>query len=81
MKYKLSFYIKYYATRLWANLLYNLLGLIYPTKIQKGDKIRCYGIGYIHWKGSEFECTADFKDGTIGIRNAIRVSEKDFRLI
>ena len=62
-----------------SNLLYTLLGLVYPTKIQKGDKIRCYGIGYPHWKGTEFECTLDFKDGTIGIRNAIRVAEKDFR--
>lgn len=79
MKYKTSFYIKYYATRLRANLLYTLLGLVYPAKIQKGDKIRCYGIGYPHWKGEDFECTLDFKDGTIGIKNAIRVAEKDFR--
>ena len=31
------------------------------------------------WKGEEFECTLDFKDGTIGIKNAVRVAEKDFR--
>ena len=81
MKYKTSFYIKYYATRLRANLLYTLLGLIYSEKIQKGDKIKCYGIGYPQWKGEVFECTLDFKDGTIGIRNGVRVAEKDFRII
>ena len=79
MKYKVSFYIKYYVTRLRAKFLHSLFGLLYSAKIQKGDKIRCYGIGYPHWKGCEFECTADFKDGTIGIRNCVRVDEKDFR--
>lgn len=73
-------YINTWKLKKWqSNLLYTLLGLVYPAKIQKGDKIRCYGIGYPHWKDSEFECTADFKDGTIGIRNAVRVAEKDFR--
>jgi hypothetical protein len=47
-------------------------------KIQKGDKIVCYGTGYPHWKGMEFECTLDFGDGTIGILNGVRVSENDF---
>jgi hypothetical protein len=73
-------YINSWKLKKWqSNLLYTLLGLVYPTKIAKGDKIRCYGIGYPHWKGEEFECTADFKDGTIGVRNAVRVAEKDFR--
>jgi hypothetical protein len=64
-----------------SNLLYTLLGLVYRKKIQKGDKIKCFGIGYPHWKGKVFECTLDFKDGTIGIKNTIRVSEKDFRVV
>ncbi len=81
MKYKLSFYIKFYTARLYANLRYKLLGLIYPAKIQKGDTVVCHGIGYPHWKGTEFKCTLCFKDGTIGIRNSIRVAEKDFRKI
>ena len=81
MKYKTSFYIKYYITKLQANLVYALLGLIHPSKIEKGDKIRCHGIGYPHWRGEEFECTLDFKDGTIGIKNVVRVSKKDFRKI
>ncbi len=64
-----------------SNLLYTLLGLVYCKKIQKGDKIRCHGIGYPHWKGKEFESTLDFKDGTIGIKYAIRVSARDFRVV
>lgn len=73
-------YFNSWKLKRWqSNLLYTLLGLVYPAKIQKGDKIRCYGIGYPHWKGEEFECTADFKDGTIGIKNVIRIAEKDFR--
>lgn len=79
MRYKIGFYIKYHATRLIVKLIYTLLGLVNRSKIQKGDKITCYGIGYPHWKGDVFECTLDFKDGTIGIRNTIRVDEKDFR--
>ena len=73
-------YFNSWKLKRWqSNLLYTLLRLVYPAKIQKGDKIRCYGIGYPHWKGEELECTIDFKDGTIGIKNAIRVAEKDFR--
>ena len=73
-------YINSWKLKKWqSNLLYTLLGLVYPAKIKKGDKIRCYGIGYPHWKGEEFICTLDFKDGTIGVRNMIRVAEKDFR--
>lgn len=73
-------YINTWKLKKWqSNLLYTLLGLVYSKKIVKGDKIRCYGIGYPHWKGEEFECTEDFKDGTIGVRNAVRVGEVDFR--
>ena len=64
-----------------AYKLYTLLGLVYSKKIQKGDKIKCFGIGYPHWKGEIFECTLVFNDGTIGIKNCIRVSEQDFRVI
>ena len=73
-------YFNSWKLKRWkSNLQYTLLGLVYSAKIQKGDKSRCYGIGYPHWKGEEFECTLDCKDGTIGIKNAIRVAEKDFR--
>ena len=72
--------INTWKLRKWqSNLLYTFLGLFYSAKIKKGDKIKCHGIGYPHWKGEEFECTLDFKDGTIGVRNEARVSEKDFR--
>ena len=72
-------YINTWKLKKWqSNFLFIFLGLIYYKKINKGDKIRCYGIGYPHLKGEELECTFDFKDGTIGIRNAVRVSEKDF---
>jgi len=63
-----------------SNFLYNLLNFTYSSKIKKGDKIRCYGIGYPHWKGEVFECTLVFNNGDIGIKNAIRVSSKDFRI-
>ena len=44
-------YINTWKLKRWqSNLLYTLLGLVYSTKIVKGDKIRCYGIGYPHWK-------------------------------
>lgn len=57
-----------------------MLGLVYRKKIQKGDKIKCFGIGYPHWKDEVFECTAVFNDDmTIGIKN-VRVSKKDFRV-
>ncbi len=73
-------YINTWKLKKWqSNLLYKLLGSVYSEKIKKGDKIRCHGIGYPHWKGEEFECTLDFNDGTIGIKNAVRVSAKDFR--
>jgi len=73
-------YFNCWKLKKWqSNLLHTLLWLIYPAKIQKGDKIRCYGISYPQWKGDKFECTANFKDKTIGIRNAIRVAKKDFR--
>ena len=73
-------YFNSWKLKRWqSNLLYTLLGLVYSAKIQKGDKISYYGIGYPHWKGEEFECTLDFKEGTIGIKNAIRVAEKEFR--
>lgn len=32
-------------------------------------------------ENQEFECTMDFKDGTIGILNGVRVAKKDFRKI
>jgi hypothetical protein len=75
-------YINTWKLKKWkSNLLYTLLGLVYYRKIQKGDKIKCFGIGYPHWKDEIFECTLDFKDGTIGIKNSVRVSTKDFRVV
>ena len=75
-------YINGWKLKRWqGRMLLYILNLIHPTKIIKGDKIRCYGIGYPHWKGEEFICTADFKDGTIVIKNAVRVAEKDFKKI
>jgi hypothetical protein len=75
-------YINTWTLKKWqSNLLYTLLGLVYRKKIQKGDKIKCFGIGYPHWKGEIFECTLVFNDSTIGIKNAIRVSEQDFRVV
>jgi hypothetical protein len=62
-------------------LLVQFYSLIYSKKIKKGNLIKCLGIGYPHWKNEVFIVTADFKDGTIGILNCIRVSEKDFRVI
>jgi hypothetical protein len=64
-----------------SNLLYSLFGLIYRKKIQTGDMIKCFGIGYPHWKGQIFQCDLDFGDGTIGIRNSVRVNGRDFRVI
>jgi len=81
MKHKISFYIKYYATRLKVNFLYTFLALINYKKIKKGDNVKCYGIGYSHWKDREFECTAVFNDGRIGINNTIKVSKKDFKKV
>ena len=49
--------------------------------IKKGDKVRCNGIGYPHWKDREFVVEVVFKDGTIGLNNGIRVSDKDFVVI
>jgi hypothetical protein len=81
MKYPIKFYLFYYFRKAKANLLYFLMKLIYfrKTKIEKGDLIKCFGIGYPHWKGEIFECTMIFKDKTIGIKNCIRVAQKDFR--
>ena len=74
-------YINTWTLKKWqSNLLYTLLGLVYPRKIKQGDTIRCYGIGYPHWKGEIFKCNIVFNDGTIGIRNSVRVSAKDFRI-
>lgn len=74
-------FINTWGLKKWqSDLLYFLMGLIYRKKIQKGDKVKCFGIGYPHWKGEEFICTLVFEDGTILIKDAIRVSEKDFRL-
>lgn len=74
-------YINTWKLKKWqSNFLYKLMNL-FSSKIEKGDMIRCHGIGYPHWKGEEFECSLDFKDGTIGIKDCIRVSEKDFRKI
>jgi len=81
MKYEIDFYVKYYVNKIVTTIRFFILGLRYPTKINKGDKIVCHGIGYPHLKGQEFECTLDFKDGTIGIKGCVRVSEKDFRKI
>jgi len=50
-------------------------------KIQKGDTIRCWGIGYPHWKGETFECTMIFENNTIGIKSAVRVGVIDFKKI
>ena len=76
-------YINTWKLNKWqSNFLYFIFNIMYPKKIQEGDRIKCYGIGYPHWKGEEFECTLDFKDGTIGILgNAVRVKEKDFKKI
>ena len=75
-------YINTWKLKKWqSNLLYTLLGLVYRKKIQKGDKIKCFGIGYPHWKGKVFKCTLVFNDGTIGIENGIRVSAQDFRVV
>lgn len=51
-------------------------------EIEVGDKVRCKGIGYPHWKGKIFEVTLVFPDNkTIGILNAVRVWKEDFELI
>ena len=70
--------IKFYALKLKTSICYFILGLVYHSPISKGDRIKCHGIGYPHWKNQEFECTMDFKDGTIGILNGVRVAKKDF---
>jgi hypothetical protein len=46
--------------------------------IKKGDRIKCIGNGYPHWKVLEFNCTEIFKDGSIGIENSLKVDKKDF---
>lgn len=75
-------YINTWKLKKWqSELLYKLLKILYNKKIKKGDKIKCFGIGYPHWKNQIFECTLDFMDGTIEINNNIRVSEKDFKII
>lgn len=75
-------YINTWKLRKWqVKFLYSVLGFLYQTKIQKGDTIKCFGIGYPHWKGETFECTLVFPNETIGIMNSIRVATKDFRVI
>ena len=62
-----------------ALFLYKLIKLLTKDqKIQKYDTIKCWGIGYPHWKGKTFECTLIFKDDTIGVDGKIRVSRNDF---
>ena len=75
-------YMNTWNLKKWqSNLLYFVLNTVYYKKIRKGDLIKCYGIGYPHLKGEIFECTADFPDDTIGIKNCIRVSSSDFRRV
>jgi hypothetical protein len=75
-------YINTWTLNKWqSDVLYTIVGLLYPKKITKGDRIECHGIGYPHWKGLRFDCTCNFNDGTIGIRNSVRVNIKDFKKI
>jgi len=75
-------YINSWTLKKWqANFLYFILSVLYPKKIQKGDTIKCHGIGYPHWKGETFICDVVFDNDTIGIKKAVRVSSKDFRVI
>ena len=65
-----------------SNFLYFVISLCFLNKpIKKGDKIKCYGIGYPHWKNDTFECSNVFDDGTILIRDCIRVVKNDFKVI
>lgn len=75
-------YIDVWKLKNWQrNLLHKLFSIIYRKPIQVGDKIKCFGVGYPHWKNHIFECTFVFNDGCIGIKNCIKVSSKDFRVI
>lgn len=72
--------VSYHLNQLKFKLIYKYLKLRYPRKIQKDDVVICHGVGYPHWKNSEFICNLVFDDEYILIKNGLKVSSKDFRV-
>ena len=63
-----------------ANIIYALYAIRYPAAIGVGDKVKCYGIGYPHWRDAIFTCYSIFPDGkSMVIKGCIKVQMKDFR--
>ena len=48
---------------------------------KKGDRVRCKGVGYPHWKDRKFTVEVVFENDTIGLDNKIRVAAWDFEKI
>lgn len=63
-----------------AKLLYFIFNFGYwKNDIEKGDTVKCLGIGYPHWRNQAFIIKSVFNNGDLILHNNIKVNKKDFK--
>jgi hypothetical protein len=63
-----------------SKLLYIIFNFGYwNNNIKVGDRVKCLGIGYPHWRNQAFLVKVVYSNGFIGLDNKIKVNKKDFK--